>query len=38
MWLVSLFVGISLVFDGTALIAIGWALRKAAKQAPASTS
>ena len=37
MWLVGLFVGISLVFDGTALIAIGWALRKAVKQAPAST-
>ena len=36
MWLVGLFVGISLVFDGTALIAISWALRKAAKQAPAS--
>jgi uncharacterized membrane protein HdeD (DUF308 family) len=31
MWLVGLFVGISLVFDGTALIAIGWALRKAAR-------
>ena len=36
MWLVGLFVGISLVFDGTALIAIGWALRKTPKPAPAA--
>ncbi len=27
-WLVGLFVGISLLFDGWALIAIGWAMRK----------
>lgn len=29
LWLVGLFVGISLVFDGWALIAIGWAMRRA---------
>ena len=29
MWLVGLYVGISLLFDGCALLAIGWAFRKA---------
>lgn len=29
LWLVGLYVGISLLFDGWALVAIGWALRKA---------
>lgn len=28
LWLVGLYVGISLLFDGWALIAIGWMLRK----------
>jgi uncharacterized membrane protein HdeD (DUF308 family) len=28
LWLVGLYVGISLLFDGWALVAIGWALRK----------
>ena len=32
MLLVGLFVGISLFFDGWALIVVGWALRKAAKE------
>lgn len=29
LWLVGLYIGISLFFDGWALVAIGWALRKA---------
>jgi len=28
LWLVGIFVGISLLFDGAALVAVGWALRK----------
>ena len=28
LWLVGIFVGISLLFDGAALVAIGWMLRK----------
>lgn len=31
MWLVGLYVGISLLFDGWALLAISWSLRKGAK-------
>ncbi len=32
MWLVGLYVGISLLFDGWALLAISWMLRKGAKE------
>ena len=32
MWLVGLYVGISLLFDGWALLVISWALRKSARQ------
>jgi uncharacterized membrane protein HdeD (DUF308 family) len=28
LWLVGLYVGINLLFDGMALVAIGWNLRK----------
>jgi len=31
MWLVGLYVGISLLFDGWALLALGWTFRKGAK-------
>jgi len=31
LFLIGLYVGISLLFDGWALIAIGWVLRKGAK-------
>lgn len=31
LWLVGLYVGISLLFDGWALVAIGWTLRKGAQ-------
>ncbi len=31
LWLVGLYIGISLLFDGWALVAIGWALRKGEK-------
>jgi uncharacterized membrane protein HdeD (DUF308 family) len=32
LWLVGLYVGISLLFDGLALVAIGWKLRKTQRQ------
>jgi uncharacterized membrane protein HdeD (DUF308 family) len=30
LWMVGLFVGISLLFDGWVLVRIGWSMRKAA--------
>ena len=33
LWLVGLYVGINLLFDGWALVAIGWSLRQGARKA-----